>query len=85
MYAAIVTAALAVNGIFSWLGLIPQTRPSIDSITGRGISWNYTTALNILFTLVAAALVALTMRASGGHAREAAHGGLSHGAGEETG
>jgi uncharacterized protein len=62
MFAAIVAAALAVDGIFSALGLIPEERPSIESITARGITWNYTTALNIVFTLVAAALVALTMR-----------------------
>lgn len=62
MFGAIVAAALAVDGIFSGLGLIPEKRPSVDSITGRGISWNYTTALNIVFTLVAAALFWLTIR-----------------------
>ena len=41
---------------------MPSERPSIDSIAARGISWNYTTALNIVFTLVAAGLVALTLR-----------------------
>ena len=44
------------------LGLVPDERPSIESITSRGISWNYTTALNIVFLCVAAALVALTLR-----------------------
>jgi uncharacterized protein len=62
MFGAMVAAALAVDGIFSWAGLIPKHRPSIDSIANRGISWNYTTALNIVFTIVAAALVALTLR-----------------------
>jgi uncharacterized membrane protein YraQ (UPF0718 family)/YHS domain-containing protein len=62
MYAAMAAAALAVDGLFSAAGLIPDTRPSIDSITARGISWNYTTALNIVFTVVAAALFALTLR-----------------------
>ena len=62
MFGAMVAAALAVDGIFSAFGLIPEKRPSIDSITGRGVSWNYTTALNIVFTLVAAALIGLTMR-----------------------
>jgi uncharacterized membrane protein YraQ (UPF0718 family) len=62
MFGAMVAAALAVDGIFSGFGLIPETRPSIHSITERGISWNYTTALNIVFTLVAAALIGLTMR-----------------------
>ena len=62
MFGAIVAAALAVDGIFSAFGLIPSDRPSIDSITGRGITWNYTTYLNIVFTLVAAGLVGLTMQ-----------------------
>jgi uncharacterized membrane protein YraQ (UPF0718 family) len=62
MFAAIVLAALAVDGVFSVAGLVPTTRPSIDSITSRGISWNYTTFLNIVFLGVAAALFGLTLR-----------------------
>jgi uncharacterized membrane protein YraQ (UPF0718 family)/YHS domain-containing protein len=62
MFGAMVAAALAVDGIFSAFGLIPENRPSIESITERRIMWNYTTALNIVFTLVAAALIGLTMR-----------------------
>ncbi|MGE5434951.1 MAG: permease [Candidatus Doudnabacteria bacterium] len=62
MFAAIVLAALTVDGIFSAAGLVPSTRPSIDSITSRGISWNYTTFLNIIFLAVAAGLVGLTLR-----------------------
>jgi YHS domain-containing protein len=41
---------------------VPSTRPSIDSISSRGISWNYTTFLNIVFLAVAAALFGLTLR-----------------------
>jgi YHS domain-containing protein len=62
MYAAMVVAALAVDGIFSAAGLVPETRPSIDSITARGITFNYTAVLNIVFTIVAAVLFGLTMR-----------------------
>jgi uncharacterized protein len=62
MFAAIVTASLVVDGLFSAAGLIPEERPSIESITDRGIEWNYTTFLNIAFGVIAAALVALTMR-----------------------
>ena len=62
MFGAIVSAALAVDGIFSAFGLIPSERPSIQSVTERGISWNYTTILNILFTFVAVGLVGLTMK-----------------------
>jgi hypothetical protein len=61
MFGSMVAAALAVDGIFSAAGLIPEHRPSIDSITSRGIMWNYTTFLNIVFTLVAAGLVGLTL------------------------
>ena len=64
MFGAMVLAALAVDGIFSWAGLVPSARPSIDSIASRGIAWNYTTALNIVFTAVAAVLVVLTLRPS---------------------
>src|SRR3954463_6434786 len=49
MFVASVLAALAVDGLFSVFGLVPTARPSIDSITSRGISLNYTTFLNIIF------------------------------------
>ncbi|HSS79660.1 MAG TPA: YHS domain-containing protein, partial [Gaiellaceae bacterium] len=62
MFGAMVVAALAVDGIFSALGLVPSTRPSVNSIVERGVSWNYTAVLNIVFTLVAVALFALTLR-----------------------
>ena len=62
MLAAIVVAALTVDGIFSAAGLVPDERPSVDSITSRGIAWNYTTVLNIVFLVVAAWLVTLTRR-----------------------
>jgi uncharacterized membrane protein YraQ (UPF0718 family)/YHS domain-containing protein len=62
MFASMVLAALAVDGIFSALGLVPTKRPSIDSISNRPISWNYTTFLNIVFLAVAVVLVALTLR-----------------------
>ena len=79
MFAAIVLAALAVDGIFSAAGLVPTTRPSIDSITSRGISWNYTTFLNIVFLGVAAALFGLTLRPrSRPHAIALEHAGHGH-------
>jgi uncharacterized protein len=62
MLGAIVLAALAVDLLFSGLGLVPEHRPSIESITERGISWNYTTFLNIAFTGVAVVLIWLTVR-----------------------
>ncbi len=62
MLGVMVLAALLVDLAFSGLGLIPDVRPSIASITDRGISFNYTAVLNILFTIVAAGLVWLTIR-----------------------
>jgi uncharacterized membrane protein YraQ (UPF0718 family) len=61
MFVAMAAAALIVDGIFSAGGLVPTHRPSIDSIANRGITWNYTTALNIVAFVVAAVLVALTL------------------------
>src|SRR5438874_9125956 len=62
MFVAMAAAALIVDGIFSAAGLVPHHRPSLDSITSRGISWNYTSVLDILFLVIAATLIALTTR-----------------------
>jgi uncharacterized protein len=62
MFATMVLAALAVGGLFSLLGLVPTTRPSIASISERPIEWNYTAVLNLIFLAVFAALIGLTMR-----------------------
>jgi uncharacterized membrane protein YraQ (UPF0718 family)/YHS domain-containing protein len=61
MFATMVAAALIVDGIFSALDLVPTHRPSIESISERAVTWNYTAALNIVFFAVAAALVGLTL------------------------
>jgi len=61
MFAAAAIAALLVGGLFDLAGLIPEQRPEIESITEREIGWNYTTFLNIVFLLVAAGLVWLTL------------------------
>jgi YHS domain-containing protein len=62
MLATMVVAALAVDLVFSAAGLVPDERPSIESITERGIEFNYTAVLNIVFTLVGVALIWLTVR-----------------------
>jgi uncharacterized membrane protein YraQ (UPF0718 family)/YHS domain-containing protein len=62
MFASMAAAALAVDAVFSTADLIPNARPSIDSIAERAIGWNYTTFLNIVFFAVAAALFSLTIR-----------------------
>jgi uncharacterized membrane protein YraQ (UPF0718 family)/YHS domain-containing protein len=62
MLGAIVAAALAVDALFNLAGLIPDERPPVESITERGVEWNYTTFLNIVFLGVAAGLIGLTLR-----------------------
>src|SRR4051812_39847100 len=47
-------AGLAVEGLFSLAGLIPESRP--HDIVHTGFQWNYTTVLNILFLGVFAGL-----------------------------
>jgi uncharacterized membrane protein YraQ (UPF0718 family) len=74
MFGTMVAAALVVSALFSALDLIPSERPSIDSITSRGIEWNYTAVLNIVFSGVAVVLFALTVR-PGATDRMTAHAG----------
>jgi uncharacterized protein len=62
MLGSIVLAALAISAIFGLAGLISSTRPDVESITERGIAWNYTTFLNIVFLAIAAVLIGLTLR-----------------------
>jgi uncharacterized membrane protein YraQ (UPF0718 family)/YHS domain-containing protein len=62
MFGAMVVAALVVDGVFSALGLVPTQRPSLASISERPIAWNYTSILDIVFTVVFVALIALTVR-----------------------
>jgi uncharacterized protein len=63
MFVTIVIAALAVDGLFSVAGLIPQTRPSRADIFGS-VTLNYKLFTNILGLAVFAILFALTMRHS---------------------
>ena len=62
-YAAMVGAGYVVELLFGALGLIPQARNAM--VMHAGISWNYTTWLNIVFLVVAAALVARFMTSGG--------------------
>jgi uncharacterized protein len=54
MYAAIVGAALLVEGAFGALGMVPVARPA--PLAGPAITLNYTTVLNAVFLLLATAL-----------------------------
>lgn len=55
-YAAMVVAGYLVELIFGTAGLIPSQRNAM--VMSAGISWNYTTWLNIAFLVFAAVLVA---------------------------
>ena len=63
-YATMVAAGYVVEFGFGALGLIPATRTA--RVTQAGITWNYTTILNIVFLLVAAALLIRFFRSGGG-------------------
>ena len=55
-YASMVSAGYLVELLFGAAGLIPTQRNAV--VMHAGISWNYTTWLNIVFITLAAALVA---------------------------
>jgi uncharacterized membrane protein YraQ (UPF0718 family)/YHS domain-containing protein len=61
MFVTIVLAALAVDGLFSLFGLIPDTRPSRSDIFGS-VQLDYKLVLNILGLAIFAALFYLTVR-----------------------
>ena len=62
-YAAMVIAGYAIEFLFGGLGLIPRTRTA--KVTEQALQWNYTTVLNIIFLLVAAALLVRFFRTGG--------------------
>ncbi|MFJ9564707.1 permease [Streptomyces fuscichromogenes] len=62
-YVSMVVAGYVVEFLFGGLGLIPDQADA--EIPDEGISWNYTTWLNIVFLLLAAALVVRFLRTGG--------------------
>jgi uncharacterized protein len=62
-YATMVAAGYIIEFLFSGLGLIPAERAA--KVTVAGIQWNYTTVLNIIFLLLAAALLVRFFRSGG--------------------
>jgi uncharacterized membrane protein YraQ (UPF0718 family) len=62
-YATMVAAGYAVELVFGSLGLIPD--PAQAKLSDQGVSWNYTTWLNIVFLILAAALVIRFVRTGG--------------------
>jgi hypothetical protein len=72
-YATMVAGGYIIEFTFGGLGLVPAERAA--KVTGTGITWNYTTILNIIFLLVAAALVARFVRSGGAPMLKAMGGG----------
>ena len=62
-YAAMVIAGYAVELVFGGLGLIPDRAAA--KIPDSGVSWDYTTWLNIAFLVLAAGLVIRFVRTGG--------------------
>ncbi|WP_225094493.1 permease [Streptomyces sp. CoH27] len=63
-YLAMVGAGYVVELVFKPLGLVPSQRTA--KVMEAGITWNYTTWLNIAFLILAAALVVRFLRTGGG-------------------
>ncbi|MBI2700659.1 MAG: permease [Mycobacterium sp.] len=85
-YAAMVAAGYLVELLFGTAGLIPVTRNAM--VMSSGITWNYTTWLNIIFLVITAALVARFFTSGGmpmlrmmGGSPDAEHQHGGHGAG----
>jgi hypothetical protein len=63
-YVAMAGAGYAVELVFGGLGLVPARATA--TIPDSGVSWDYTTWLNIVFLVLAAALVIRFIRTGGG-------------------
>ncbi len=62
-YLTMVMSGYIVEFLFGGLGLIPAERAA--KVTEKGITWSYTTVLNIIFLLLAAALIVRFFRSGG--------------------
>jgi uncharacterized membrane protein YraQ (UPF0718 family) len=64
-YSTMTAAGLIVDLIFKAAGLVP-TGPRHAKVTDAGVTLNYTTVLNIIFLVLAAALIVRYFRKGGG-------------------
>jgi uncharacterized membrane protein YraQ (UPF0718 family) len=62
-YLTMVIAGYIVEFLFGGLGLIPAVRAA--KVADTGVTWNYTTVLNIIFLLLAAVLIVRFFRSGG--------------------
>ena len=63
-YTTMVIAGYIVEFLFGALGLVPAERTA--RVASQAVQWNYTTVLNIIFLLLAAALLVRFFRSGGG-------------------
>ena len=71
-YATMIIAGYIVGLTFSGLGLVPTERTA--RVTDAGVGWDYTTVLNIVFLLLAIALLVRFFRSGGGPMLRMMHG-----------
>jgi uncharacterized membrane protein YraQ (UPF0718 family) len=84
-YAAAVVAGYVVEFVFGGLGLVPDQADA--TVPDEGVSWNYTSWLNVLFLALAGVLVwrfartggVRMLRMMGGSPDGSEHGGHEHG------
>jgi uncharacterized membrane protein YraQ (UPF0718 family) len=62
-YAAMAAAGYVVEFLFGGLGLIPDQRAA--KLPAEGVGWNYTSWLNLVFLVIAAALTVRFLRTGG--------------------
>ncbi len=62
-YVAMAGAGLLVEAIFRLLGLVPTSHPGV--MTGMGMSWNYTSVLDLVFVIPTAFLAVRFFRTGG--------------------
>jgi uncharacterized membrane protein YraQ (UPF0718 family) len=62
-YTAMAAAGYVIEFVFGGLGLVPDRAAAI--LPSQGITWDYTTWLNIAFLVLAAALVVRFARTGG--------------------
>jgi uncharacterized membrane protein YraQ (UPF0718 family) len=62
-YVTMAVAGFAVEMLFRVAGLVPQTRHAV--VAGARLTWNYTSALNLVFLALAAILVWRFLRTGG--------------------
>ena len=62
-YASMVAGGYIIEFTFGGLGLVPTNRAA--KVTDTGVTWNYNTILNIIFLLLAAALLVRFVRSGG--------------------